>query len=78
MTGPMTGPKRNRAQARTGAGTLAAFAETLNLALNWWMLFCWRDHAARSLILFLSLVVWVVGVFVARPSYQRFLPGIRS
>jgi hypothetical protein len=25
FTGPMTGPKRNRAQARTGAETFAAF-----------------------------------------------------
>jgi hypothetical protein len=34
---------------------------TLNLALNWWVLF---DHAVWSFTLFLSLVVWVVTLYL--------------
>jgi hypothetical protein len=37
---------------------------TLNLALNWWVLFSWREHQVWSFTLFLSLVVWVVALYL--------------
>jgi len=36
----------------------------LNLALNWWVLFSWRDHEVWSFTLFLSLVVWAVALYL--------------
>ena len=36
----------------------------LNLVLNWWVLFSWRDHGLWSFTLFLSLVIWVVALYL--------------
>jgi hypothetical protein len=36
----------------------------LNLALNWWVLFSWREHAVWSFDLFFSLIVWVVALYL--------------
>jgi len=43
------------------AWTLGIF---LNLVLNWWVLFSWRGHEAWSFTLFLSLVAWVVAMYL--------------
>lgn len=37
---------------------------SLNLVLNWWVLFSWRDHDVWSFTLFLSLIVWVVALYL--------------
>jgi len=36
----------------------------LNLVLNWWVLFSWRDHEVWSFTLFLSLTIWVVAMYL--------------
>ena len=43
------------------AWTAAIF---LNLVLNWWVLFSWRDHDVWSFTLFLSLIGWVVALYL--------------
>lgn len=37
---------------------------SLNLVLNWWVLFSWREHQVWSFTLFLSLMVWVVALYL--------------
>jgi len=37
---------------------------SLNLVLNWWVLFTWGDHAEWSFTLFLSLIGWVVTMYL--------------
>lgn len=36
----------------------------LNLVLNWWVLFSWRDHEVWSFTLFLSLILWAVTLYL--------------
>jgi len=36
----------------------------LNLVLNWWVLFSWRDHEVWSFTLFLSLILWAVALYL--------------
>jgi len=36
----------------------------LNLVLNWWVLFSWRNHEVWSFTLFLSLTIWVVAMYL--------------
>lgn len=36
----------------------------LNLVLNWWVLFSWRDQEVWSFTLFLSLIVWAVALYL--------------
>ena len=58
----------------------------LNLVLNWWVLFSWRDHGVWSFTLFLSLIVWAVALYLPvaatagchrRNRLQRIVHGVR-
>ena len=36
----------------------------LNLVLNWWVLFSWRDHQVWSFTVFLALILWAVAIYL--------------
>jgi hypothetical protein len=36
----------------------------LNLVLNWWVLFSWREHEVWSFLVFVSLIVWAVVLYL--------------
>jgi len=36
----------------------------LNLVLNWWVFFSWREHQVWSFLVFVSLIAWAVAMYL--------------